>query len=90
MLQAVEAIIHPDGTVHLLENIKVTQPTRVILTLLPGKLAELPHAIWSASKGNVTDALALLKSPRYQSRPEGNPVVMENAIHDNRHAWGDD
>ena len=90
MLQAVEAVINPDGTVQLLEKLHVTQPTRVILTLLPGKLSELPHAIWSSRKGNVADALALLKSPRYQLRPKGDPVAMENVIHENRNAWGDE
>lgn len=90
MLQAVEAVINPDGTVHLLENLKVTQPTRVILTLLPGKLSELPHAIWAARKGDVANVLALLKSPRYQKRPSGNSAAMEATIRENRDAWGDE
>jgi hypothetical protein len=90
MLQAIEAVIHPDGTVHLLENLKVTQPTRVILTLLPGKLSELPLAIWAARKGDVANVLALLKSPRYQQRQAGNPAAMEATIRENRDAWGDE
>lgn len=35
MLQTIEAIVNPDGTVRLLEKLRVSKPTRVILTLLP-------------------------------------------------------
>lgn len=34
MLQTVEAMLDPDGNIHLLEKLKVTEPTKVIVTLL--------------------------------------------------------
>lgn len=42
MLQTVEGILEPSGAVRLLEPIHVTQPTRVLLTLLqPADEADL-------------------------------------------------
>ncbi|HPE58928.1 MAG TPA: hypothetical protein PLB10_01215 [Thiolinea sp.] len=84
MLQAVEAIIHPDGTVRLLENLTVTRPTRVVLTLLPGSGMV---SVWDSGKGRVEDTLAFLKSERHRLRPAGDPAAMEQVIQEYRDEW---
>jgi hypothetical protein len=92
MLQSVEAIINPDGTVRLLENLKVPYPTRVILTLLPGLAgkSDAHDGVWNSNKGCVADTLAFLTSLRHRSRPIGNAAAIEQAIQENRDAWGDE
>lgn len=90
MLQAVEAIIHPDGTVRLLENLTVSRPTRVILTLLSGLGNDARESVWASTKGNVADTLAFLKSPSHRARPVGDAAIIEQAIQENRDAWGDE
>lgn len=89
MLQAVEAVINPDGTVHLLEELQVTKPTRVVMTILPGGIdeAEEPTTIWTTGKGSVADTLALLSTPAHRSRPAGNAQIIEQTIQENRDAW---
>lgn len=87
MLQAVEAIINPDGTVQLLENVKISRPTKVILTLLNNEAVEDGMA---SAKGNVVDTLAWLILPHYRSRPPGNPAEIDSTIQENRNAWGDE
>lgn len=83
MLQAVEAIVNPDGSVRLLEQLKVKRPTRVIMTVVP----DVPV---NAGEGNIAAALSYLKSEEYLSRPYGDPDAMERTIQENRNAWGDE
>lgn len=35
MIQTVEAVLDPSGTIRLREPLKVTKPTRVLVTILP-------------------------------------------------------
>ena len=88
MLQAVEAIVNPDGSVKLLEQLKVNRPTRVIMTVVPDNYADTVN---DGKTGCDADRLlAWLKSPEYQNRPYGDPDAMERTIQENRDAWGDE
>lgn len=85
MLQAVEAIVNPDGSVKLLEQLKVKRPTRVVMTVVP----DVPARI-DVGEGNIAATLSYLKSEEYLSRPCGDPDAMERTIQENRNAWGDE
>jgi len=79
MLQAIEAIIEKNGTVHLLEPVQLSHPMRAVITFLePLESQNNNHAV-----------LALLRSPLFQNAPAGNAAEMETAIQANRQAWGD-
>lgn len=43
MLQTVEAMMEPDGSVRLLEKIRVDKPTKVLITLLTASNDELEN-----------------------------------------------
>lgn len=57
MLQTVEAIIEPDGTIRLLEKLRITHTTRALLTLLE---SPLPIST-QPEKGTGAAILAFLK-----------------------------
>lgn len=84
MLQAIEAVIETDGTVSLLESLRLVRPMRAVITLLEpiAKPAAKPT-------GHVSRVLALLNSPTFKNAQAGNPVAMETVIHANRTAWED-
>lgn len=58
MIQTVEAVLEPDGSVRLLHPIQVDEPRRALLTVLPGHL--------------LTDEVTLLSEPALSdwNRPE--------------------
>ncbi|MEN8219453.1 MAG: hypothetical protein ABFS56_24490 [Pseudomonadota bacterium] len=41
MLQTIEAVLNPDGKIHLLETVKLTSPHKVLVTVL-SEPTELP------------------------------------------------
>ena len=86
MLQAVEAIINPDGSVRLLEHVEVSRPTKVILTLLNN---DEDGYTQSAKKGDAASILSWLESSHYISRLPGNSDEIEKTIQENRDAWSD-
>lgn len=86
MLQAVEAIINPDGSVRLLEHVEVLRPTKVILTLLNN---DEDGYTQSPEKGDAASILSWLESSHYISRPPGNSDEIEKTIQENRDAWSD-
>lgn len=45
MIQSVEAIVDPDGKVNLLEPVRVTEPTRAIVTLI----YDAPSIVWETA-----------------------------------------
>ena len=58
MIQTVEAVIQPDGSVRLLQPVRVDEPRRALLTVLPARL--------------LTDEITLLSEPALSdwNRPE--------------------
>jgi hypothetical protein len=77
MLQAIEAIIETNGTVHLLESIQPKQRMRAIITLLEP----------IEPQDNSKTVLALLQSPDFQNIPASHPDAIEAIIQENRNAW---
>lgn len=83
MLQTVEAMIEPDGSIRLLEKLHVTQSTKALLTLLetpsPAKESNLPAS-----------GAAILEFLKDNSlRPENCRSVedIRHAIEQERQAW---
>lgn len=81
MLPTVEAEIDLNGVVHLREPIRVTKPTRALVTLLE----EVPAPI--ASKSNVVELLQVLRSPEFANRKSYTAEEIDAQIQENREAW---
>jgi len=81
MLQTVEAEIDVNGNVRLLEPLRVTKPTRALLTLLEDTTAPVEE------QGNAAELLELLRSPEFANRRSYAPEVIEAQIQENRNSW---
>ena len=81
MLQTVEAEIDVNGNVRLLEPLRVTKPTRALLTLLEDTAAPVEE------QGNAAELLELLRSPEFANRRSYPPEVIEAQIQENRNSW---
>lgn len=81
MLQTVEAEIDTNGTVHLLEPLRVEKRTRAIVTLLdePAPVQE--------NKGNVKQILEFLKNNRLPEKSRSSAEEIEAIIEENRNSW---
>ncbi len=77
MLQAIEAIIDPNGTVRWSEPLQLEQPMRAVITLMQP----------IENKENYQSILDLLNSPLFANAPMGDPVAMEKTIQANRNAF---
>lgn len=81
MLQTVEAEVDVNGNVRLLEPLRVTKPTRALLTLLEDTTAPV------VDQGNAAELLELLRSPEFANRRSYPPEVIEAQIQENRNSW---
>jgi hypothetical protein len=79
MLKTVEAEIKPDGTVTLLEPLRVNSKTRALVTLLENGDG--------AKKGNVSSVLELLQSPEFKNRRSYPVEQIEAQIEEARNSW---
>jgi hypothetical protein len=80
MLQSVEAEVDVNGTVKLLEPLRVTKKTRAIVTLLN-------EANGSAGSGNSQSLLAFLRENRLPSELKPSAVEIEAQITEARESW---
>ena len=81
MLQTVEAEIDVDGTVRLLEPLKVTRPTRALVTLLEETGAA------TENRGNAAELLAFLRANRLPEEARPSATEIEAQIKENRNSW---
>jgi len=81
MLQTLEAEIDVNGNVHLREPVRITKPTRALVTLLE----EAPIPI--ARSGNIAAVLQLLRSPEFANRKSYPAAEIDAQIEENREAW---
>lgn len=81
MLQAVEAILEPSGQVRLLEAIRVTAPTRVVLTLLE------PSAPAEPAQGDSAAVLRFLRANRLPDSARLDAAAIDAQIDAERQAW---
>lgn len=88
MLQAIEAIVEPNGTIHPLEAIGATAPMRAIVTLL--EPLAFPVSETQPQKGSATALLALLQTPRFAHRPPADPEEVQQRIQALRNDWDED
>ena len=80
MLQTVEAEIDVNGNVHLREPIRITKPTRALVTLLEDVAP-------TADTGNIVAVLSLLRSPEFANRKSYSVEEIEAQIQENRESW---
>ena len=80
MLQTLEAEIDVNGNMHLREPVRITKPTRALVTLL-----EEAPAI-SSGQGNVAEVLRLLGSPEFANRKSYPAAEIVAQIEENRRA----
>lgn len=81
MLQTLEAEIDVNGNVHLREPVRITKPTRALVTLLE----EIPAS--TSSQGNIAAVLRLLRSPEFANRKSYSAAEIDAQIEENREAW---
>ncbi|MEJ7711263.1 MAG: hypothetical protein WKF84_15710 [Pyrinomonadaceae bacterium] len=81
MLQTVRAEIDIDGSVRLLEPVRVERRTQALVTLL-----EEP-AEPSSGKGNGAAILELLNSSEFAARKSYPVEEIEAQIQENRNSW---
>jgi hypothetical protein len=81
MLQTVWAEVDVDGNVRMLEPLRVTKPTRALLTLLEDTTAP------PEEQDNAAELLELLRSPEFANRRSYPPEVIEAQIQENRNSW---
>ena len=82
MLQAVEAILEPSGEVRLLENIRVTEPTRVVVTVI-----ETASAIEQTGQGDTKSLLEFLSGNRLPKQGRLSAEEIDAQVEAERNAW---
>lgn len=78
-MQTVEAEINVDGTVTLLEPVRVKVKTRALVTLLENGAA--------AGEGNARQVLEFLQSPEFKNRQSYSAEQIEAQIDEARNSW---
>jgi hypothetical protein len=86
MLQTIEVEIDASGHIHPLEPLTFTPSGRAYLTLLP-PVASKHHA--EAPMASALQALELLATPRFASRPIADSDEVLRRIHGLRNEWGE-
>ena len=81
MLQSVEAEVDVNGTVKLLEPLRVTKKTRAIITLLEETNGK------EKSRGNVDRIIELLNSPEFANRKSYSAEEIDAQIEETRNSW---
>jgi len=76
-MQTVEAEINVDGTVTLLEPIKVKVKTRALVTVLEN----------GRDTGNVSSVLELIHSDEFKNRRSYSAAEIERQIEEARNSW---
>jgi hypothetical protein len=79
MLQTVEAEIRVDGTVTLLEPLRVNRTTKALVTLLENTNIE--------NKETVTNLSAFLESDEFKNRKSYPTEEIESQIEEARNSW---
>lgn len=74
MLRTLEATLDPQGKLHFREEVNLSQPQRVLVTLLEEHPAQEPGA------GSVQALLGLLSSAAFRDRPAGSAAELEATV----------
>jgi hypothetical protein len=82
MWQTVEAKVDIDGSVHLLEPLRVSKPSRALVVLLDSENG-LPSL-----KGNAIEVLRFLRENRLPEAERPNTEEIEAQITEARESWG--
>jgi len=81
MLQTVEAEVDVDGSVRLLEPLRVTKPSRALVTLLDTEQVSVSQT------GNAADVLKFLQEHRLPDDARPSAEEIEAHILEARQSW---
>jgi hypothetical protein len=81
MLQTVKAEVDVDGNVRLLEPLRVTKPSRALVTLLDTEEGSVSH------NGNAADVLKFLQEHRLPDEARPSAEEIEAHIQEARESW---
>jgi len=81
MLQTVEAEIDINGNIHLLEPLKITKPSRALVTLLDNGDSSLTQ------KGRAESVLEFLRNNRLPDSARPSEEEIEAQITEARESW---
>jgi hypothetical protein len=81
MSQTVEAEVDVNGNVRLLEPLRVTKPTRALVTLLEDEVT------LSSTKGDARAMLEFLRSHRLPENVKPSAKEIEAQIAEARNSW---
>lgn len=84
MLQTVEAIVDPSGSVRLLEAVQIDHPCRAVVTLLAPPLQSDAAPV----QANADAVLGFLQRTRLSASAQLGTCVIDAQIEDERNAWG--
>lgn len=79
MLKTIEAEINTDGTVTLLEPVRIEHKSRAIVTVLENASAN--------GKRNASTLRKLLNDPGFRDRPARTSEEIESQIDEARNSW---
>ena len=82
MLKTLEATLEPEGTIRFREQLHLTRPQRVLVTLLEDESASVTDEM-----GSVAQMLALLATPTFRNRQVGSAEELEAIVEHNRNDW---
>lgn len=83
MLQTVEAVIRPDGSISLLEKLNIVEPTKVLLTLL----GPASNETQKPARGSGAAILEFLRNNRLGSEHRRSAEEIDDYIRQERDAW---
>ncbi|MDP2110765.1 MAG: hypothetical protein Q8N48_08375 [Thiobacillus sp.] len=84
MLQTVEAIVEPSGSVRLLEVLQIDRPCRAVVTLLESPLQSDATPVQTSAD----ELLSFLERTRLPASAQLGALAIDAQIEDERNAWG--
>jgi hypothetical protein len=82
MLNTLEGMLDPDGTIRFREKFRLSKSRRVLVTILEEEDTPQEDAAERTKR-----LQALLAAPRFRERPYGEPGELEALVAHNRTAW---
>ena len=83
MLQTIEALLEPDGRIHLLEKLNITRPTKVLLTVLETIIVDTDKPV----HGSGAAILEFLRKNPLKPQHRRSVEAIQHDIEQERNAW---
>jgi hypothetical protein len=83
MLQTIEVMVEPNGNIRFLENLKITKPTKALLTLLETPLSKVDIS----KRGSGEAVLKFLHQNSLKQEHRRSIEEINKYIEQERNAW---